>query len=272
MSDNQTPETPKKNLSNIQWVLVGVGAVIAIVLANSFAGANSQAPEPTNAPGQVSIDPTLMGGYCEQVLTKTSSVLDVIGINGSPGSSAEIDKALKETGDFLTGLSSSDLGGAANRKLVNSAGQSMLNILEYFAGNSTEADLETNGNLLADSYNSMTSVCTGATVAEPVELPLSGECDNVNRYLNRAVQAMGTAGTNSTIADVVSSLKENGDILTGAFDAEILGSQENWDLVRGAGEDLLKIRVGLLDDKDIKKPSDDFTSKYETIQELCSAE
>ena len=275
MSENQTPETPetsKKKLTSIQWVLVGAGAVIAIILANSLGGAKSQSPEPTTPPGQVQIDSTLMGGNCVDVLTKTSAVLDVIGLNGSPGSSAQIDKSLKETGDYLTGLTSSDLGGAANKKLVHSAGQSMLNLLAYYDGKSNDKELETNANLLANSYNSMRSVCTGASVAEPVELPLSGECDNVTRYLDRAVQAMGTAGTTSTTDEVLTSLKENGDTLTQGFDAQILGSQENWDLVRGAGEDLLKIRVGIYEDTDIKKASKDFQKRYKAIKAICAEE
>jgi hypothetical protein len=104
----------------------------------------------------------------------------------------------------------------------------------------------------------------------PVDLPLSGECDNVNRYLNRAVEAMGTAGNTSTLDDLLISLKDNGETLTQGFDAKILGSQENWDLVRGAGEDLLRIRVGLVQDSDIKKASDSFKTAYGEIQTICA--
>ena len=272
MTDNETPKQAKSALKPIHWILVGAIAVVSLLLGNLIAGVYFEASKPRNNPDQVEINPSLMGGKCEQVLTKTNAVLDLIGIDGSPGSSEEIDNVLKESGEYLTSLSSSDLDGLANKKLVHSAGQSMLNILEYFNGNSTEADLETNGNLLADSYNSMTSICSGKSTAEPVDLPLSGECDNVTRYLDRAIQAMGGAGTTLTTEEVMTSLKENGEMLTKGFDAQILGGRENWDLVRGAGEDLLRIRVGISDNGDIKNASDDFKKRYKDIQTICTQE
>jgi hypothetical protein len=266
------PNKPKKKLSTTQWVLVGAGALVGIILLNSLAGANSQDPDltPTPPPGQVAIDGSLMGGKCEQVLTSADAVLKIIGIGGAKGSDDQIEKALKDTGELLTSYSADELGGEANRQLVNSEGKAMLNLFSlYQQGKLEDTDLETDSNLLADSYNSILSVCQGKTTAEPVALPLNGRCDSVLRYMDRAVVALGTYGDTSTLGDVVESLKENGETLSRGFILTDFSSQDDFDLVIGAGKDLLKMRVALLGDSDIEAPSDRFLKAYEQVKATC---
>jgi hypothetical protein len=109
-----------------------------------------------------------------------------------------------------------------------------------------------------------------ATTEAPEEVQaLGGECNNVMRYLNRTVVVLGSLGETSTLEDLIPVLQENGEIITGGFGVSELGSGENYKLVNGAGTDLLKMRVNLLEGTDPSSNSSAFLEKYTKIKEMC---
>lgn len=110
---------------------------------------------------------------------------------------------------------------------------------------------------------------TQETTTPAESRPLNGRCDSVLRYMDRAVVALGTYGDTATLGDVVESLKENGETLSQGFNSSDFTSQEDLAMVVGAGQDLLKMRVALLGDSDIKAPSDRFLKAYERVKTIC---
>jgi hypothetical protein len=98
---------------------------------------------------------------------------------------------------------------------------------------------------------------------------LGGSCQSVMRYLNKAVIALGGAGETTTIDDLLPILQNSGEMLTGGFGSEDLGGMANYNLVNGAGKDLLRMRVDLVEGNDPSEDSTSFLNGYNTIKEMC---
>jgi hypothetical protein len=94
-------------------------------------------------------------------------------------------------------------------------------------------------------------------------------CAILTKYINEAVTVMGGAGTTTTVADVTSVLLDRGTALATGFDVEMAGSVERYNLIRGAGQQLLQIRVALIDGGDVTKPANDFATSAAAIKATC---
>jgi hypothetical protein len=94
-------------------------------------------------------------------------------------------------------------------------------------------------------------------------------CAILTKYINEAVTVMGGAGTTTTVADVTSVLLDRGTALATGFDVEMAGSVERYNLIRGAGQQLLQIRVALIDGGDVTKPANDFATSAAAIRATC---
>ena len=106
------------------------------------------------------------------------------------------------------------------------------------------------------------------TSPEPVQV-LGGSCQSVMRYLNKAVIVLGGAGETTTIDDILPVLQNSGDLLTGGYGSDDLGGMANYNLVNGAGKDLLKLRVDLVEGYDITEDSASFLDRYTKIKAMC---
>ncbi len=94
-------------------------------------------------------------------------------------------------------------------------------------------------------------------------------CLVLMKYLNEAVTVMGNAGSTATVADVTSVLEERGTTLASGFDLEMAGSPERLATIRDAGNQLLKIRVAILDGGDINPAAEAFKADYAAIKATC---
>jgi len=94
-------------------------------------------------------------------------------------------------------------------------------------------------------------------------------CLVLMKYLNEAVTVMGNAGSTATVADVTSVLEERGTALASGFDLEMAGSAERLATIRDAGNQLLKIRVAILDGGDITPAAEAFKADYAAIKATC---
>lgn len=116
--------------------------------------------------------------------------------------------------------------------------------------------------------SSGTSSAPESQTSEPVQA-LGGSCQSVMRYLNKAVIVLGGAGETTTIDDILPVLQNSGELLTGGFGSEDLGGMANYNLVNGAGKDLLRLRVDLVNGNDITQDSNSFLNGYNTIKAMC---
>jgi len=109
-----------------------------------------------------------------------------------------------------------------------------------------------------------------ATTEAPEEVQaLGGSCQSVMRYLNKAVVVLGGAGETTTMDDILPVLQNSGEMLTGGFGSEDLGGMSNYNLVNGAGKDLLRMRVDLIDGTDVSEDSASFLEGFNTIKAMC---
>jgi hypothetical protein len=109
-----------------------------------------------------------------------------------------------------------------------------------------------------------------APVSEPTRTQeTSAYCGVLMKYLNEAVEYMGNAGTEYSISDVTSVLKDRGTALATGFDLTMAGSEARLVTIRDAGKQLLQIRVNLLDGGDITPAAEAFKRDYEFISETC---
>jgi hypothetical protein len=91
----------------------------------------------------------------------------------------------------------------------------------------------------------------------------------LTKYLNEATEALSQAGTTATIADVSSVLLDRGTALATGFDVEMAGSVERYNLIRETGQNLLQIRVALIDGGDITEPANKYATNIEAIRATC---
>jgi len=100
--------------------------------------------------------------------------------------------------------------------------------------------------------------------------PLGGKCVEVMSYVDNAKSAIDGEGVTYTADDVVQILYDSGTKLSRSYSAELVGSKKNAELVKKIGNDLLTIRVGVLDNS-----SDMFTEflmfdlDYSIIKDTC---
>jgi hypothetical protein len=94
-------------------------------------------------------------------------------------------------------------------------------------------------------------------------------CPILTKYLNEATEALSQAGTTATIADVSSVLLDRGTALATGFDVEMAGSVERYNLIRETGQNLLQIRVALIDGGDITEPANKYATNIEGIRATC---
>lgn len=94
-------------------------------------------------------------------------------------------------------------------------------------------------------------------------------CLVLMKYLNEAVTVMGNAGSTATVADVSSVLEKRGTALASGFDLDMAGSAERLATIRDAGNQLLKIRVAILDGGDTTAAIEAFKADYAALKATC---
>ncbi len=95
-------------------------------------------------------------------------------------------------------------------------------------------------------------------------------CSGMMRSLNEAVEHMGNAGSIYTVDEVAAVLKQEGDKLSSGYDLQLAGSAERLAWLRNAGNQLLKIRVAIIDGGDIDAPVASFTDSLNRISASCT--
>jgi hypothetical protein len=81
---------------------------------------------------------------------------------------------------------------------------------------------------------------------------------------------MGNAGSIYTVDEVAAVLKQEGDKLSSGYDLQLAGSAERLAWLRNAGNQLLKIRVAIIDGGDIDAPVASFTDSLNRISASCT--
>lgn len=100
--------------------------------------------------------------------------------------------------------------------------------------------------------------------------PTTGSyCLVLMKYLNEAVTVMSNAGSTATVADVTSVLEKRGTALASGFDLDMAGSAERLATIRDAGNQLLKIRVAILDGGDVTPAAEAFKADYAALKATC---
>jgi hypothetical protein len=100
---------------------------------------------------------------------------------------------------------------------------------------------------------------------------MGGYCVTIMSYLQQSVNVMAGAGTTYTEADLMSTLKENGDKLSQGFDASMVDTQTNADLLYAAGNALLRIRVDVENGTATSADSSEFLAKFKEIKAICGS-
>lgn len=118
------------------------------------------------------------------------------------------------------------------------------------------------------------SAISGNSRSETASTPSPTEttgayCAILMKSLNEAVEYMGNAGSKYTVGDVAAVLDKRGSALASGFDLEMAGSEERLQAIREAGNQLLQIRVNLIDGGDITPAANAFKSAYEYIASSC---
>ncbi len=94
-------------------------------------------------------------------------------------------------------------------------------------------------------------------------------CAILMKSLNEAVVYMGNAGTKYTLEDVAGVLEKRGTALASGFDLEMAGSPDRLAAIREAGNQLLQIRVNLIDGGDITPAAEAFKVAFDYISATC---
>lgn len=94
-------------------------------------------------------------------------------------------------------------------------------------------------------------------------------CAILMKSLNEAVEYMGNAGSKYTVGDVAAVLDKRGSALATGFDVEMAGSVERLEAIQEAGNQLLQIRVNLIDGGDITPAANAFKNAYDYIAASC---
>jgi hypothetical protein len=89
------------------------------------------------------------------------------------------------------------------------------------------------------------------------------------KSLNEAVEYMGNAGSKYTLGDVAAVLEKRGTALATGFDVEMAGSLERLEAIQEAGDQLLQIRVNLIDGGDVTPAANAFKNAYDYIAASC---
>jgi hypothetical protein len=95
-------------------------------------------------------------------------------------------------------------------------------------------------------------------------------CGVLMRSLNESVEYMGNAGTKYTVADVADVLEKRGMSLASGFDVQMAGSAERLATIQDAGNQLLAIRVAIVDGGDISKAAKAFKTDFAKISASCN--
>ncbi len=94
-------------------------------------------------------------------------------------------------------------------------------------------------------------------------------CSAMMRSLNEAVEYMGNAGSKYTADEVAAVLKDEGDKLSSGYDLKMAGNAERLGWIRNAGNQLLQIRVAIIDGGDVEAPAASFSESLNLISESC---
>jgi len=94
-------------------------------------------------------------------------------------------------------------------------------------------------------------------------------CAILMKSLNEAVEYMGNAGSKYTLGDVAAVLEKRGTALATGFDVEMAGSLERLEAIQEAGDQLLQIRVNLIDGGDVTPAANAFKNAYDYIAASC---
>jgi hypothetical protein len=89
------------------------------------------------------------------------------------------------------------------------------------------------------------------------------------RSLNEAVEYMGNAGSKYTADEVAAVLKDEGDKLSSGYDLQMAGNAERLGWIRNAGNQLLQIRVAIIDGGDVEAPAASFSESLNLISDSC---
>lgn len=95
-------------------------------------------------------------------------------------------------------------------------------------------------------------------------------CAIIMKSLNEAVEYMGNAGSKYTVGDVAAVLDKRGSALASGFDIEMAGGAERLSVIQDAGQQLLQIRVNLIDGGDITPAAEQFKKDYDYLAATCN--
>jgi hypothetical protein len=106
--------------------------------------------------------------------------------------------------------------------------------------------------------------------ASPKETVTEDErfCTEITDYLYETIDILEDGGTTYTVADVTSALLDRGTTLVTAYDVENSGL-EWYNMLQHAGNQLLQIRVALIDGGDVNGPAQRFASAVEAVEAYC---
>ncbi len=95
-------------------------------------------------------------------------------------------------------------------------------------------------------------------------------CNVLKKYVRESTEALAQYGTVLSASDVASVLNRHGTALATGFNVEMAGSAERLDAIRSAGEQLLRLRVAILDGGDFQKPTNQFKLDAQKIEDSCN--
>lgn len=122
---------------------------------------------------------------------------------------------------------------------------------------------------LFSSLSNSNSLDQASSPTPTISQDTGAYCAILMKSLNEAVVYMGNAGTKYTLEEVSAVLEKRGSALASGFDIEMAGSPERLAAIQEAGNQLLQIRVNLIEGGDITPAAEAFKVAFDYISATC---
>lgn len=108
-----------------------------------------------------------------------------------------------------------------------------------------------------------------ATSTSQDSLKFNGHCEGLLYAVDELTSVLAGAGDTSTVEDVRTALKENGELFIGY--AALVDDPDQAMVLQAASDEMLNLRVVLTDGGDYKKPTLLLKSDFTTIEAICNS-
>lgn len=119
----------------------------------------------------------------------------------------------------------------------------------------------------ASGNNADSSVTADSETPPAPAAPLDGHCAGLTYAIDETASVLGGGGSTSTLDDILTVLKKNGDLFAGY--SQLITEPNAAQVVQDMSTEMLQIRVGLTTGANIQKTALVLKSDFDTILSIC---